>query len=423
MNTPLLTLSTPLLTQSTPLLTQSTPLLTLSTPYWAGPRLDPLLPHGGVPYAPNVSVSRIFFATPANGTYNHMPMLDEHRGTLFAWWKNSPVDEDQPGQRILYSQSNDGISWISAEELFPNMSSAAHHAALFAEPMLHLNGSAYIAASPIQFNVYPISDKAPGLGRETLLLRQVMPGLRQFGPTFWATPSIPPGFADASAAHGVRTLDQMPETVQSDMALLSNVAVRPCPDPKTSGNWKCEACTDGCWAPPNASDDSNEFTHYEVPGGRGDVILYRRRAAQLSKLSLAASVREPGGHWTPPVPINISDDNSNLNAGILPDGRVYLLSNAMPFAFRDPLFLSTSVDGQAFGATARALTSCQLAVYQSPHQPSGCVYRHKGGSKQGGVQYPQGLALTVQGLEGFWAIYSLNKEDVWVARAPFRSIP
>jgi len=352
-----------------------------------------------------------------------MPMLDEHRGTLFAWWKNSPVDEDQPGQRILYSQSNDGISWLSAEELFPNMSSAAHHAALFAEPMLHLNGSAYVAASPIQFNVYPISDKAPGLGRETLLLRQVMPGLRQFGPTFWATPSIPPGFADASAAHGVRTLDQMPETVQSDMALLSNAAVRPCPDPKTTGNWKCEACTDGCWAPSNASDDSNEFTHYEVPGGRGDVILYRRRAAQLSKLSLAASVREPGGRWTPPVPINISDDNSNLNAGRLPDGRVYLLSNAMPFAVRDPLFLSTSVDGQAFGATARALTSCQLAVYQGPHQPSGCVFRHKGGSKQGGVQYPQGLALTVPGLEGFWAIYSLNKEDVWVARAPFGSIP
>jgi hypothetical protein len=51
------------------------------------------------------------------------------------------------------------------------------------------------------------------------------------------------------------------------------------------------------------------------------------------------------------------------------------------------------------------------------------VYRHKGGSKQGGVQYPQGLALTVPGLEGFWAIYSLNKEDVWVARAPFGSIP
>jgi len=84
--------------------------LTLSSPYWAAPRLDPLLPHGGVPYTPNVSVSRIFFATTANGTYNHMPMLDEHRGTLFAWWKNSPVDEDQPGQRILYSQSNDGIS-------------------------------------------------------------------------------------------------------------------------------------------------------------------------------------------------------------------------------------------------------------------------------------------------------------------------
>jgi hypothetical protein len=138
----------------------------------------------------------------------------------------------------------------------------------------------------------------------------------------------------------------------------------------------------------NATD---EFTHYEVPGGRGDIILYRRpydSKHPLAHLSLAASMRSADDDWSAPVVVNIADDNANLNAGALPDGRVYLLSNAMPNAFRDPLFLSTSADGIAFDRTV-ALTSCEQRVYASPRQPIGCLARHAGGSKQGGCQYPQ----------------------------------
>jgi hypothetical protein len=34
---------------------------------------------------------------------------------LQASWKNSPQDEDQPGQRIMYSQSLDGVSWTPTD--------------------------------------------------------------------------------------------------------------------------------------------------------------------------------------------------------------------------------------------------------------------------------------------------------------------
>lgn len=48
-------------------------------------------------------------------------MLYYHKGTITVSWKNAPETEDTPGQRILYSQSNDGVVWTKATMLFPNM--------------------------------------------------------------------------------------------------------------------------------------------------------------------------------------------------------------------------------------------------------------------------------------------------------------
>jgi hypothetical protein len=71
-------------------------------------------------------------------------MIDFFNGSFIAYWKNSPVDEDQPGQRVLWSSSADGQNWTPTDGqniLFPNMSTASnYHVALFAEPALHING-------------------------------------------------------------------------------------------------------------------------------------------------------------------------------------------------------------------------------------------------------------------------------------------
>ncbi len=81
-------------------------------------------------------------------------------------------------------------------------------------------------------------------------------------------------------------------------------------------------------------------------------------------LDLHASVRAtPGGPWygqdgaRAGNKTNIPDDVSNVNCGTLPDGRNYLLSNAMPNVFRDPLWLSTSMDGVHFNATVGLLSA------------------------------------------------------------------
>lgn len=393
-----------------------------SFPHYIGPVLDPLLPHGGVPLAKNVSYACLYRATLALGTYNMAPMIDFHAGQFLAYWKNAPRDEDQPGQRVLFSQSLDGITWTPTDGkniLFPNMSTASKPAALFAEPTLHINGRFYAGASPNQFCVYPIQSQVPRLGQATLLLRQILaPGLGQFGPVFWATNQVPPGFEEVTALNGVKTLDQMDAQTQSDIATLADFSRLPCPGPG-DGSLKCEACLDGCEGPLNRANMTRELTHYPLPGDAGDVLFYR--VPTQDKLKLAASVRLRGGNWSAAQITSISDDHANINAGRLPDGRVYLLSNTMPFVYRDPLFLSTSTDG--FGwSTLTALTSCEEKVYTAPDQPYGCLFRHQGGAKQSGCEYPQGMSVTAPGKEGFYAIYSLNKEDIYIARVPFSSI-
>ena len=82
-----------------------------------------------------VVTTMVYKATPEIGAYNHAAMMDWHNGSIFLSWKNSPVGEDTPGQRVLFSQSRDGIAWTPTDGvtnvLFPNMSSTAKPAALF----------------------------------------------------------------------------------------------------------------------------------------------------------------------------------------------------------------------------------------------------------------------------------------------------
>jgi hypothetical protein len=386
-------------------------------PSWTGPFLDPLLPYGGVSLAANVTLFNLYRATPSIGTYNMAPMLDFHDEQFLATWKNSPVNEDEPGQRILYSQSLNGYNWTGTDGtniLFPNVSTNAYQVALFAEPTLHIHGRFYAAASATQFCLYPDQYQS------VLLLRRVFtPGIGKFGPIFWANASVPAGLMNASRALGILTINETDATTKADIATLSDWRQLPC-GPESSGSLKCEACLNGCQAWDNQPNISNERTHFEVPGRDSTVLLYR---STVGTLNLHASVRShPDAAWVGPLLTNIPDDNANLNAGPLPDGRVYLLSNAMPNLVRDPLYLSTSKSGWSFNATT-ALVSCNLPIFSSSEQPYGCLYRYQGGAKQGGCQYPQGMSVVKpESVQGFWAIFSLNKEDIWVLRSPFSSL-
>jgi hypothetical protein len=138
-----------------------------------------------------VSHAEAYHATKESGAYNHGAMIDFHDGNFLLTWKNSPINEDEPGQRILYAQSADGANWTKTDGtnvMFPSVSSSANPAALFAGPTAVISGRRYATASPHQMCLFP--DPYPTIQ----LLRRVGTGLpAELGKPFWGAASIPPG--------------------------------------------------------------------------------------------------------------------------------------------------------------------------------------------------------------------------------------
>ncbi len=64
---------------------------------------------------------------------------------------------------------------------------------------------------------------------------------------FWASPTIPKGFEEATALNGVLVLGNTTQDTQEDVATLTQTAVQvPCEDPAQGASTKCEACAGGC---------------------------------------------------------------------------------------------------------------------------------------------------------------------------------
>eukprot|EP00911_Craspedida_sp_UC1_P003025 UC1_evm7s2203 len=356
-------------------------------PVWRAGVLDPTKPLGGVKPVPNAQHIEVYHGETEHGTYNHAAMLDYHNGVFLLAWKNGPYNEDKSGQRILYSQSSDGLSWTPTDGtniLFPNMSTSARAAALFVGPPAHINGRRYVGASPgeptgaaqgAQWCLWPdpLSPRNCGppshkQANGTLLMREVLPGGGaggipiRLGPIFWTQAWVPNEWRAASEKLGFKTLDQMDAQTQSDVATLSATeSGLPCDKDLSlgggGGTLKCEACEGGCqrWNDiPKSTQPyiGNERSHYRVPtdltkktprgkkgagggGGGGDsppvrardVILYRSGKIPFLWASLRNGTSQHD--WGAPLLTSLPNDESNLNTGPLPDKRIYLLNNAV----------------------------------------------------------------------------------------------
>ena len=87
-----------------------------AVPHWTVHEApDPGKPLCGFTLADGLSTTTVYRATADLGAYNHGAMMDHHFGNFFLTWKNAPRDEDSPGQRILYSQSADGVNWTRTD--------------------------------------------------------------------------------------------------------------------------------------------------------------------------------------------------------------------------------------------------------------------------------------------------------------------
>ena len=414
-------------------------------PSWTAPRPNESDPLGGYAPVPGARNSVLFLGSDEEdvGDYNHAAMINYHRGVISVAWKNGlgSSSEDAAGQRVKLVQSRDGgETWTAPALIFPSMSTGALPVALFAGPFAVLNGNLYASATPAviatgdaqgsQFCLWPDGldprNAGPPGQRQpvgTLMLRRIFDGASgRFGPLFWASARsvVPDGFGPASAAAGVLVLNETDAETQADVVSLMQTATPPCGDAAEEGTLKCEACVGACQsygALPAALQLANERAHWEIPAaaGGGDALVYRSHSG-----ALFAAVRPPGGAWPAAVSItNIPNDDSNINAGLLPDGRTFLVSNAVPARQRDPLTIALSADGLAFSRAAVVMTCRNFT--------SASTCKARGSNVQGvGPSYPQALTVVApapEALRGLYVVATNNKEDVVLTRLAFEALP
>ena len=352
-------------------------------PFWTASKPNISKPNAGFEKLDAEFNAVAFYGSEAGGFYNHAAMWHYHNQQFTLSWKNAPESEDTPGQRVLYSQSVDGEHWTDAQVLFPNMSTNANPAAQFAGPYAVLNGRLYATSTPAiisegdaqgaQWCLWPdgldprncATPDAPGSQPNgTLMMRRIFPGVgTPPGPIFWVSPDAPAAeLQEASTLNNISSITDMDATTQSDISLLTpHMEELPCAD--DAGTLKCEGCKEGCQLYDTLPHIgiANERTHWDLPAATKqrlghnftDVIVYRSHDNVLY-----SSVRDgTTGEWSEIDITTIPNDNSNINAGVLPDGRTFLLANAAPNTIRDPLTVAISDDGLNF-SSCFAIQTC-----------------------------------------------------------------
>jgi hypothetical protein len=265
-----------------------------------------------------------------------------------------------------------------------------------------------------------------------MLLRRVTIRSEQppeLGNIFWLD-GIPSSFESVSKRLGLLSLTSMDAMTQNDVAELSNPDTRPC-----DAGTKCEACIGSCqplppiMGPPGTGQQKGcdidyegshqswvERTRYSVPNSQREILLYRNNHSKETAFFCFSTRAGPNDRWSEPAPSSIPDSASNMNAGVLPDGRIFVLSNPRT---RATLVMSLSDDGYNF-SQAFDIASCNRAPFSNPAQPDGCKRRNTNPGDGYGVCYPQGVVVRELGI--LFVAVSVNPEDIWVLKVPLANL-
>jgi hypothetical protein len=156
-----------------------------------------------------------------------------------------------------------------------------------------------------------------------------------FGPMYWATSVVPKGMENVTDAFGIRTAGGASggSEVEMDLARFR--------DTRHARRYSPESCRNGPCGPRHG-----EQTVYSIQNSSTDVILYRGQGGDLpagwpgdqacanaSSCVLLSSSRDTSSQanaWSKVVPTNIPDLGSNLNAGSMSDGSIFLVWNGVP---------------------------------------------------------------------------------------------
>lgn len=330
-----------------------------------------------------------------DGAYNHYGTLEVYEDRFFAMWGNHPLGEDGPGQRILFSYSDEWGVWSEPQELFPPpgpiLPREEQGIHLKPDQWMVIDGNLYAVVFVFEAGSYAI-------GRRVHFDGTFDNAFVVFNPV--GATHEPPVF-----------MDGVPEPeYAADSALKIN-------------NWYSENSEVSWWGrlvstgqnlPRNAVDGATLIETFSYRAKDGHEVLFARNWGHNSNPvhnnRLYVSFRDGQGGWATPYPTNIPDSPSRADAVTLPNGTVLLIGNQnvseldQPvYLDRDPMTISISEDGYNFRRVF-ALRTGSRSHFRFPGV----------GGRNHGFAYSQSLIH-----EGFlYTFYSVSKEDMEITRVP-----
>ena len=333
-----------------------------------------------IPYAP-FEHSRVYTGTRESGSYNHHSQIARFKDRYYFAWSNGLVDEENAGQRILISSSDDAVRWsepvcVAGDR---NDTVTAHNC---------------IALHSTQERLYVVGMK------EDTSKDALVPGMRRINPD-----------SEKVIVHASNDGRQWGKvfTFADELTWIFEA-----PRLSADGHLLCAAGTKNEGAailrwPGNELCEHPEIIEVPQPHGSvfyygegtwyqtddGTIVVFQRDEGRSCRVWVSYS--EDGGKtFSEAVISDIPNSMSRLYAGRLNDGRYYLCDNAFGTLLnRMYLMLMLSDNGYEFNK-----------VYILIDDPTS--QRLMGLLKADGYQYPCCLAEENRLLVG----YSINKEDI-----------
>ncbi|MDQ7065095.1 MAG: exo-alpha-sialidase [candidate division KSB1 bacterium] len=397
--------------------------------YVGNARPDPYFYDGRLPHAVGVHHFQAFRANrrfpPEGGslgyTYNHQPYLAYWNGKFYLQFLSGGFQEHTPPTRTMIAVSADGRNWQKPVVAFPEYPLPEIHYAGYTIPagtgaVMHQRMGFYVAPNGRLLTLAFYSfcptprfspNKGQGIGR---VVREIYAD-GSMGPIYFIRYNRQNGWNEKNTRYPYYKSSPDKGFVEACEALLADKLM-------ILQWWEEDRQTDGFFPidPSKAPgiDPASQKIGVTTAAGAGKAFCFFRRGDGMTvgiwKNAYFAVSPDSGRTWSPIVKMqhNIRSPGSKIWGQRTEDGRYVLVYNfSATLRNRFPLVMITSDDGRRFD---RAL------VVQGEVPPM----RYQGIHKNPGSQYVRGILPGNGDPPGkdMWLTYSMNKEDIWVARVP-----
>ena len=349
-------------------------------------------------------------------TYNHQPFLAYWNGRFYLQYLSDVYQEHTPPGRTLLTTSPDGRHWTTPRVVFPEytlpeINYQDIHIPAGTKAVMHQRMGFYVAPNgrllTLAFYGYcatPASspNTGNGLGR---VVREIYQDGR-LGPIYFIRYNRHAGWNENNTDYPFYKTSRDQGFLEACAALLADKLV-------TLQWWEEDRARDGFYViDPGGVDHAAYFSHrITTSKGTGKAFVFYHRAdgvvVGLWKNQYAALSPDEGKSWT-----KITKNRTLLTDGAktwgqrTEDGRYAIVHNqSATRRNRFPMTIMTSDDGHAFDHLLCLRGEVPTQRYQGLHRRIGPQYYR--GIIEGNGNPPG---------DEMWITYSVNKEDIWVAR-------